>query len=137
MGSMKRLISAEDGSELIETALLLPVFVMILFGTLAFAIVIFGWCNITYASRAAVRYASTHSNASLVPATSATVSAVASTYFIATAAGSTSTTVTYATTNVVGGTVKVTVSAAYPVVMPFLSRTSYALSSTAQRTITR
>lgn len=127
----------EEGQTLIEMAVALPVFCMMLFGIFGFAIVLFGWCNITYASRAAARYASLHSGTSLVPATTATVSAVVTPYLVAVAAGGSSTTVTYTPGNTIGATVKVSVSAKYNVVMPFTSYNSFTMTSAAQRTITR
>jgi Flp pilus assembly protein TadG len=137
MGSLSKLLREDDGTELIEAAVVMPVYLLLLFGTIAFGLVMFGWCNITFASRAAVRYASTHSNASLVPATPDTVTAVAAPFLLASVANGTSTMVTYGPSNVVGGTVTVTVTAQYSVVMPFTSYTLFTVSSTAKRTITR
>ena len=53
-------ILVEDGSELVETALVLPVFLLLLFGFINFAMILFGWCNMMYAAQAASRYISVH-----------------------------------------------------------------------------
>jgi Flp pilus assembly protein TadG len=137
----------ECGQALIEMAVALPTFFLLLFGIFAFSFALFGWCDITSDTRGAVRYASIHSNTALVPATPTTVAdAVAQVLF---ANGST-TTVTYPNTNptstavggssplnTIGGTVIVSVTATYNVTMPFSNYTSFTVASSAQRTISR
>jgi len=127
----------DEGQTLIEMAVTLPVFMMLLCGIASFAIVLFGWCNITYGARAAARYASIHSNTSLVPATTATVTAVVTPFLYAVATGGATTTVTYLPANTIGAKVSVNVQAKYGVTMPFTTYTSFTVASTAQRTITR
>jgi Flp pilus assembly protein TadG len=66
----RRLLRAapdQHGDGLIETAVVLPVFLMILFGIAQYAIVLLAYCNATYACRLASRYASMHSASSLAP----------------------------------------------------------------------
>ena len=133
MGEMQH----EDGQALVEMAVTLPVFLLVLFGIAWFAILLFGWCNITYASRVAVRYASIHSNTSLAPATTASITANVTPYLIASTTGTATTTVVYNTSNTIGSQVTVTVSATYKPIVPYASLTAFALSSTSQRTITR
>ena len=131
------LLWKEDGSELIEVAVALPVLLLLLFGIISFGIVMFGWCNITLGSRAAARYASVHSGASLRPATTASVTAVVTPFLVAVQPNGAMTTVTYSLGNMVGSTVTVTVNATYATLIPFTSWQVFAVSSTAQRTITR
>jgi Flp pilus assembly protein TadG len=64
-----RLAPDQHGDGLIETAVVLPVFLMILFGIAQYAIVLLTYCNATYACRLASRYASMHSASSLAPDT--------------------------------------------------------------------
>jgi Flp pilus assembly protein TadG len=57
----------QQGDGLIETAVVLPVFLMIFLGITQYAIVLLTYCNATYACRLASRYASIHSASSLAP----------------------------------------------------------------------
>ena len=137
----------ESGQALIEMAVALPTFFLLLFGIFEFSFVLFGWCNVTSDTRSAVRYASIHSNTALVPATPTTVTAAVAQVLFAN--GST-TTVTYPSSNptsttvggssplnTIGGTVIVSVTATYSVIMPFTNYTSFTVASSAQRTISR
>jgi Flp pilus assembly protein TadG len=140
-------IGNESGQALIEMAVALPAFFLLLFGIFAFSFVLFGWCDVTFDTRGAVRYASIHSNTALVPATPTTVAAaVAQVLF----ANQSTTTVTYSGSNpasapvggsspfnTIGGTVVVSVTATYSVVMPFTNYTTFTVASSAQRTISR
>ncbi len=137
MTAWKQLRGEDQGSQLVETALMMVVLLMLLFGIFSFAIVLFGWCNITYASRAAARYASLHSTLSLNPADDASVSAVVAPFLIAVEPSGATTQVTYSPANTIGSTVAVTVTATYSMPVPFTSLTALTVSSTAQRTITR
>lgn len=142
MGALRgrrSLAREEVGSELVEFALVMPAFVMLLFGIAAFGIVTFGLCNITFATRAAARYASVHSSTSLVPATVASVTAVMTPFLVAVPSGGATTTVTYSPTNsnTIGSTVTVRVDAKYAAGIPFTSFRTFTVSSSAQRTITR
>jgi len=68
----RRLLHAatdQHGDGLVETAVVLPVFLMIFFGIAQYAIVLLTYCNATYACRVASRYASMHSLSSLAPDT--------------------------------------------------------------------
>jgi Flp pilus assembly protein TadG len=64
-----RLSLDQRGDGLIETAVVLPVFLIIFFGITQYAIVLLTYCNATYACRLASRYASMHSSTSLAPDT--------------------------------------------------------------------
>jgi Flp pilus assembly protein TadG len=77
----------ERGSELVELAVILPVFFLLLFGLFNFSIVLFGYSNATYATRAATRYAALHSSTSLVPSTTASIQSYATQFLFAAPAG--------------------------------------------------
>jgi Flp pilus assembly protein TadG len=66
----------EHGGTLIEMAIVLPTFFLMLFGYFNFAVVLFEYCNANYAARVGVRYAALHSNSSLNPATTTSIEAV-------------------------------------------------------------
>jgi Flp pilus assembly protein TadG len=75
----RRLIRArreESGATLIELAVVLPTFFLLLFGFMNVAIALFAYCDASYAANVAARYASLHSLTSSSPATIASVKAV-------------------------------------------------------------
>lgn len=117
-------VGAEDrGNALLEVALVLPVFLTLVFGFIYFAMVLFQFGNITFASRAAMRYACLHSSANAQPATTASVTAIVAPMIFAYPPNTATTTVTYSGGNVVGGAVTVTVTTAF--------KTGFSLQSTA------
>lgn len=59
----------QRGDGLIETAVVLPVFLLLFLAIAQYAIVLLTYCNATYACRLASRYASMHSASSLAPDT--------------------------------------------------------------------
>lgn len=66
----------EDGSTLVEVAIVLPTFFLLLFGFFNIMFVLFGFCDANYAANVGARYASLHSSTSANPATVASVKAV-------------------------------------------------------------
>jgi Flp pilus assembly protein TadG len=66
----------EEGSTLVEVAIVLPTFFLLLFGFFNIMFVLFGFCDANYAANVAARYASLHSSTSANPATVASVKAV-------------------------------------------------------------
>jgi len=122
---------------LLETALVLPVFFLLLFGLFYFSIALFGFCNATYASRAAARYASLHSSTSLSPCTTASVQSVVAPYLAVTPAATSTVTTVWTASNTIGSTVSVSVTLVYSVGIPFSKLNAITVGSTAQRTIIR
>jgi Flp pilus assembly protein TadG len=131
------LLAGQCGSTALETALVLPTFFLLVFGLFYFSIVLFGFCNATFASRAAARYACLHSSTSLAPATTASVQAVASPYLPGAPLATTTVLPTWSPSNTVGGTVTVSITLVYSVGIPFTTLRSITVGSTAQRTILR
>ena len=70
----------EPGQSLIELALVLPVFLLLVFGFISFVMVIYGLSNATYASRLLIRYACVHSSTSYKPISSSDVTAIVAPY---------------------------------------------------------
>jgi Flp pilus assembly protein TadG len=131
-------VMAEDsGATALEIALILPAFFLLLFGLFYFSITLFGYLNATYASRAAVRYASVHSSTSLSPATATTVQAVTTPYLPSAPLATPTVTTTWTPSNTVGSTVSVTIKLVYTVGIPFTTLKTVTVGSTAQRTIVR
>src|SRR5579875_334860 len=71
-----RLASGESGSNLIELALVLPVYFLLCFTLMSFSFVLFAYCNASYASKAAVRYAVVHGANSTTPCAASDLQAI-------------------------------------------------------------
>ena len=127
-------LRAEHGGTLLETALVLPPFFLLLFGLFEFSIVLCGYCSSTYVSRIAVRYASMHSATSLAPCTSTCISTIVRAHIWA-PSGSVTVIPTWSPGNTVGSTINISISIAYPVGLPFIP--AMTMTSSAQRVITR
>jgi Flp pilus assembly protein TadG len=142
----RRLLRAapeQHGSGLIETAVVMPLFVLIVFGAVQYSIVLLTYCNATYACRLASRYASMHSNSSLAPDTVSQIQGlVTSRLFIGTAITPT-VSVNYYTpsltagSNVVGNMVEVAVTWSQTVKLPFMDSSSFSISTQNYKVITR
>jgi len=127
----------ELGSTVLETALVLPPFFLLLFGLFSFSLALFGYCNATFSCRAAARYASLHSSTSLSPCTTASVTAVITPYLAVTPGATATVTPAWPSGNTVGNTVTVSVKLVYSVGIPFSTLKTLTVGSTAQRTIVR
>jgi len=136
-GARATMLAGERGDTVLETALVLPVFLLLLFGLFNFSIVLFGYCNATFASRAAARFASLHSSTSLVPSTTATVTAVVTPFVNVTPGAVATVTPTWPSGNTVGNTVSVSVKLVFSTQIPFSTLKTVTVGSTAQRVIMR
>jgi Flp pilus assembly protein TadG len=135
-GWLMRDLSDQSGGTLLEMALVLPSFFLLLFGLFEFAIVLFGYCSATYVSGATARYAAVHSSTSLAPCTTASLTTLAAAQLWA-PSGTTTITPTWTPSNTAGSTVNVTISIAYPNALAVLSSAQVTVAVTAQRTIMR
>jgi Flp pilus assembly protein TadG len=102
----------EEGSELIEIALVLPIYFMLIFGFMGFAIVLFAYCNSTFAAKAAVRYAVVHSAATMYPCSATDIQNIVNP-FLWGAPSSVLITPSWTSSNTVGQIVTVTVKLTY------------------------
>jgi Flp pilus assembly protein TadG len=123
--------NSESGSTLIELAIALPVAMLMTFGFIYFALLIFGICNNAFASRAATRYASIHSNTSSAPTTQAALNAIVDRFATSYPANTCTVTVSYVGGNVVGGkvTVKEVVSYTFGIMGTTYSPLSFSWST--------
>jgi Flp pilus assembly protein TadG len=140
MRALRFLWQDESGSNLVETALVLPLYLMVLFVLTSFAIVFFALCNATYAAKAAVRYAVVHSTTSftLCTSTSCTTTAIQNLitpYLLGAPSGGVTITPTWTPANTVGSTISITVKMLYPTGMPYGYLSNLVVTSTAQGTI--
>ncbi len=131
--SWNRLLHEEDGSEILEVALVLPVFLMFSYGLLQILLFLYCYVAATYGSRAAVRYATQHGAASLTPCSQADLQNIVSSY----AAVLPSSSVVITTPNwapstaTVGSTVTVQVQLSYSTVRAVSGFSNLAVTTTA------
>ena len=128
---LRRLLVEDEATELVEFALALPILITISFGALELLLFLSCFVGATYGSRAAVRYASTHGAASLIPCSSANLTAIVGSYVVGLPGGQVTVTPTWAPNNMVGSAVTVQVSMSYPTGIPFTKLSSMSASTTA------
>ncbi len=131
------LFSNESGSNLIELALVLPVYFLLCFTLISFSIVLFAYCNASYATKAALRYAVVHGANSTNPCAVSDLQAIVLPFLWG---APTSTTVSASWpqgNNAVGSSVMVTVVMNYGASMPYGYLQNLQVSTTAQGVILR
>jgi len=132
-----RRLDLEEGSALLELALVMPVFLLLILGTLQCTLSLFAYCNITYASHAAARYASLHSSGSIAPATSVSVGKMIAPYVWCAPAKDVFVMAIWSPSNSIGSTVTVQVQMKLPFAIPFTGDQGFAIQSLARRLIVR
>ncbi len=131
-------MGGEDGGAVLETALVMPVFLLMVVGLMQFGVVLFGYCAASFAARNAARFASVHSGTSLAPATAASVQASVTPWlFMGAKTGTPNVAVQWPSGNTIGYPVQVTVTETYSVVLPFTTIKSLSMSAAASRVIVR
>ncbi len=137
-GRADRFAQQDAGQTIIELALALPVLFLMIFGFINFALVMHQLSNITYGAHAAARYAGVHSDATIAPATTASVTSFMSPFLSSYPANVSTVTVTYpgTGTNTVGGTVQVVVTLTYTLHIPFTASKNINIQSTGWAAIT-
>ena len=142
----RRLLRAapeQNGSGLIETAVVLPIYLAIVFGMSQFATVMLSYCNATYACRLASRYASIHSSSSLAPDTVAQIQGLVTSSLFISSAITPTVSVSYSTltlspgTNVVGDMAQVAVTWNETLKLPFMKSSGFSISAKDSKVITR
>jgi len=73
---LANVLARRDGTMTVETAFVLPVFCLLLFGFFEFSFALAGYMNCVYAAQIGARYAAMHSQSSATPATPAQITAV-------------------------------------------------------------
>jgi len=138
-----RLAPEQHGSLLVETALVIPLYIGIVFAMSQYAIVMLSYCNATYACRLASRYASMHSSTSLAPDTVSQIKALVTSRLYISSSITPTVSVNYYTmtlstgSNVVGNVVLVSVSWSQTLKLPFLSSQTFTISTQNYKAITR
>lgn len=131
----RELLREETGSDLVETALVLPLYLMLIFGITSFAILFFAYCNATFASRAAVRYAVVHSSTSLAPCNAAILQGIVNPLLWGAPSGGVVVTPLWNLSNTIGSTVSVTIQMTYTHGLPYVSLSGLVVQVTSQGVI--
>ena len=117
---VRRIVRCGQAQSLVEMALIMPVFLMLAFGFMTLSLIVFSMGNANFASRAAVRYAMTHSSTSYFPSTQQGLNNIVAPYIFKYPSNTYSITPGYYAnftgggTNVVGDGVCITVTISYP-----------------------
>ena len=132
--------AGEQGSYALEMALMMPLYLMLVFGFISTALLLFVYCEATYAVRAAVRYASVHSAATAAPCQAADIADSATgptsgiiVQYLSGVNGGQITVPARGCTgkNAVGSSITITVQVYYPVGLPYIGASGITLTSTA------
>gem|GEM_PF-2402270 len=138
-----RSLGGQSGQALLEMAVALPVFLLLVFGVAQCSFLLMTYCNATYACRNAARYASLHSSTSLLPVSSSQVQTMVQSGLILSSSIVPNITVNYvnsdlaASTNSIGNLVLVQVTWSQSLVIPFSSARTLTVGTHTYRTITR
>jgi Flp pilus assembly protein TadG len=125
----------ETGSELVENALVLPLYLMLIFGITSFAILFFAYGNATFASRTAVRYAVVHSSTSLAPCNAAILQNIVNPLLWGAPSGGVVVTSLWNSSNTIGNVVSVTVQMTYTHGLPYINLSGLVVQVTSQGVI--
>ena len=130
-------MTGRRGSTMVEGALVMTTFVVLLIGAMDFGRLGFAYSSVTYAAHQAARFASTHGSASGHAASAATIQSNADSNLVGLNAAGLTVSVTWNPNNNPGSQVQVVVSYSFrPLVVP-ISSGSITLKSTAVDYITQ
>lgn len=123
----------QRGSAIIEMALVLPVYFLLVYGMIQLCWVMFGYCNATYASRQAARYAAVHGTGSTYTCTSTDIQNVALQYMWGVPRSAVTVSTSWPNGNNPNNYLTVKISLSYPTAIPFstLGTITVGTSSTA------
>lgn len=122
----------ERGSALIEGALSLTVFLMIIFGIMEFGRAVFAYNFVSSAARTASRYAMVRGSSSGHPATTSDISNFVSNQAIGLDRSAVTVTTTWTPDNSPGSTVKVAVKYSFQPIAPFIPTGTWNLQTSSQ-----
>ena len=109
---------------MIEMALILPVYFMLVCGMVQMCLILFGSCNATYACRQAARYAAVHGTGAAYTCTTTDIQNVAKQYLWGAPQNGVTISATWPSGNNPNSYVKVVISMVYPVAIPFAKLTT-------------
>ena len=129
---LKVFIVDEHGSYLVEAALVLSLYLTVIFAMMSVGVILFAYGNSVYASRLAVRYAIVHSSSSSNPCTSSVVQGLVQPYLWGAPAGGVNVTTHWSPSNTVGSTFSVTITLSFQTSLPLVSANALTTTTTAQ-----
>jgi len=120
---------------MIEYALILSVFFILIYGFVQICMVLFGFNNVTYASRIAVRYAVVHGSTATYTCTSTDISNIITPLLWGAPSGGTTIVTTWSPNNTPGSSVSIKVAVQYSPKIPFFANRIFTVGTTAYGTI--
>lgn len=126
---------AERGSSFVEFALVLPIFLLLLFGCVQLSLALFTYCNTVHASQVAVRYAIVHGAVAFGPCSNSQLTNIVTPLVWGAPANSVTVATTWYPDAVTGSTVTINVSVAYKTLIPFGPFKTLPIGATAQGTV--
>jgi Flp pilus assembly protein TadG len=127
----------QKGSAMVEFALVVPLFFLIIFGLVEMAIVFAGYCGATYAAQLAVRYATVRGgdNTVVTPCSSTDITTLVAPYLWAAQKNSYTVTTTWNPDNYTGSTVTVAITLTYKTGIPYSSLNTITIGTSSSGTI--
>ncbi len=120
---------------MIEYALVLSLYFMIIFAFVQFCLILFCFNNATYASRIAVRYAVVHGSTASYTCTATDISNIVTPLLWAAPSGGVTVATNWSPNNTPGSTVSVKVVIQYIPKLPFFPTKTFTVGTTAYGTI--
>ena len=117
---------------MIEMALILPVYFMLVLGMVQMCFILFGYCNATYACRQAAHYAAVHGTDSTYVCTSSDVQTVAKQYLWGAPKNGVTITTSWPNGNAPDHYLTVQISVVYPIGIPFSKMSSVTIGTSAK-----
>ena len=128
-------LSQQRGTAMMEMALILPIYFLMVYGVFLMCFVLFGYCNATYASRIAARYGALHGTGSTYQCTGTDLQNLAKQFLWGAPTNGTTITPTWSPDNNPGSTVTVKIVLVYPTAIPFSSISQVTVGTSAQEVI--
>jgi Flp pilus assembly protein TadG len=126
---------AQNGSAMVEYALVISLFFMLVYGFVQFCLILFVYNNATYASRVAIRYAVVHGSTATYTCTASDISNIITPLLWGTPSGGATIVTTWSPNNTPGSTVSIKVGVQYIPKLPFFPTKTFVVGTTAYGTI--
>jgi Flp pilus assembly protein TadG len=123
---------ASRGQAMTEFGLVLPVFILLLFGVMCFGNIVYAYSYVSYAAREASRYAAVHGMNNKAPATSSSIQNFVTEETAGLNLKQLSVTTSWSPDNSPGSLVKVQVKYSMPISIPLVTSTTLGLTSSSQ-----
>ncbi len=134
---LKTRLRSQRGAALVEFALIAPLFFLIVFGLVEFAIVFAGYCSASYASQVGVRYAIVHGvdASGRVASDDTAIKALMNSYLWAAQSTGSNITITWNPDDSIGSSVSVNVSLTYSLGIPWFGLNNIQVGTTSTGTV--